>query len=230
MFKRRHPISPEGSLHQPRSSGTSRRRQIEKRLFDLAVAGAAFVVLLPVLGVVAVLVRIFLGSPVIFRQERPGFQGEPFMIYKFRSMLDLSDVDGNPLDDEERLTRFGRLLRSSSLDELPELWNVLRGEMSVVGPRPLMMSYLPRYDAEQARRHDVKPGVTGLAQVGGRNALTWDEKFAFDIEYVDSHSVWLDLEILARTVQSVGSRSGISHGDHSTMPDFMGNEVPGTST
>lgn len=200
-----------------------------KRVFDLVVTGFLVVVLSPVFVALALLVWLLLGRPIIFKQQRPGLHGEPFTIHKFRSMRDVADRNGEPVSDEHRLTRFGRIIRAASLDELPELWNVIRGDMSLVGPRPLMMRYLPRYSPEQARRHDVKPGVTGLAQIGGRNALSWDEKFALDLEYVDNHTLWLDVSILFRTLGKVFSREGISHRDHTTMPDFSGNDDASSS-
>ena len=187
-----------------------RRSRIAKRAFDLAVVVPALVVLAPVLAVVALLVRWKLGSPVIFRQQRPGLHGAPFDIFKFRTMTEARDANGKRLPDAQRLTTFGRWLRSTSLDELPELWNVLRGDMSLVGPRPLLMQYLPLYNAEQRRRHDVLPGVTGWAQVNGRNSATWGQKFACDVWYVDHQSLWLDLKIIARTVGAVLNRQGIN--------------------
>lgn len=193
-----------------------------KRLFDLVVAAGALAVLSPVLAVLALLVRIELGSPVLFRQVRPGKCGRPFEMLKFRTMRDTRGADGALLSDADRLTAFGRFLRSTSLDELPELWNVLRGEMSVVGPRPLLMEYLPLYSPEQARRHEVRPGITGWAQVNGRNALSWDEKFALDVWYVDNWSMRLDLRILWLTVLKVAGREGISAAGDATMPKFTG--------
>jgi len=195
-----------------------------KRLTDILVSGLALIVLSPFIAVLVLLVRMDLGSPVLFRQMRPGFKGRPFMMVKFRTMRDASDANGVPLPDGVRLTKFGRWLRSSSLDELPELWNVLRGEMSLVGPRPLLMEYLALYSPEQARRHDVPPGVTGWAQVNGRNALSWDEKFALDIWYVENHTVLLDLKILMLTLWKVVSRKGISAAGSDTMTDFLGND------
>jgi len=197
-------------------------RDVAKRLFDAAVAGVSLVVLLPVLGALALVVRLSLGSPVLFRQVRPGFRGRPFAMVKFRTMRDVVDVHGRALPDAERLTRFGRFLRSTSLDELPELWNVLRGEMSLVGPRPLLMEYLPLYTPDQARRHEVRPGITGWAQVNGRNALSWEEKFAFDVWYVDHRSFWLDLKILLLTLRKVFLREGISQTGQATMERFYG--------
>ncbi len=187
-----------------------------KRALDVAVSGAVLAVSAPVMAVTAALVRAQMGSPVLFAQQRPGIRGEPFTVYKVRSMR---DGDG---PDEERLTSLGKFLRASSLDELPQLWNVLRGDMSLVGPRPLLMRYLPRYSAEQARRHEVPPGITGWAQVNGRNALSWDEKFALDVWYVDHWSLALDVEILVRTALKVVVRDGIAREGHATMPEFMG--------
>ena len=195
-----------------------------KRIFDLVLALMAAILLAPVLAVVAVLVRTRLGSPVLFRQVRPGLHGQPFEMVKFRTMTDARGADGALLPDAGRLTPFGQFLRRASLDELPELWNVLRGEMSLVGPRPLLMQYLPLYSPAQARRHDVRPGVTGWAQVNGRNALSWDEKFAADVWYVDNRSLWLDLKILALTVLAVLGRKGISAAGEATMPPFTGSQ------
>ena len=193
-----------------------------KRLFDIFVSLVGLVTLSPILFLVAFLVRFNLGTPVLFRQLRPGLRGKPFQILKFRTMLETRDRNGAILSDTVRLTRFGRFLRASSLDELPELWNVLKGDLSLVGPRPLLMEYLPLYSVEQARRHEVRPGITGWAQVNGRNALTWDEKFKFDVWYVENHSVGLDLRILWRTVLQVLRREGISNEGHATMPVFKG--------
>jgi len=196
---------------------------ISKRLFDLLAASLGLLVISPVLLAVAILVRIYHGSPVLFGQKRPGLHGQPFRIFKFRTMTDARAADGSPLPDEQRLTRLGRFLRASSLDELPELFNVLRGEMSLVGPRPLLMQYLERYSPEQSRRHDVLPGITGWVQVNGRNALTWEDKFRLDVWYVDHWSFWLDLKILFLTVSKVFKREGISQPGHATMEEFMGN-------
>lgn len=196
-----------------------------KRGLDMVLASAGLVTLAPVLGVVALGVRATMGRPVLFRQERAGFRGRPFILYKFRTMLDPSDPRARGPRDEDRLTRLGIFLRATSLDELPSLWNVVRGDLSLVGPRPLLMRYLPRYSPEQARRHEVPPGVTGWAQVNGRNALTWPEKFALDVWYVDHWSLWLDLKILAMTVVKVFRREGISAGGYATMPEFLGNET-----
>ena len=193
-----------------------------KRLFDLLVAASALLVLSPILLATALLVRVKLGSPVLFRQQRPGLHGQPFMMLKFRTMIDAVDRDGQPLPDAERLTPFGRWLRASSLDELPELINILRGDMSLVGPRPLLMRYLPLYSPEQARRHDVRPGLTGWAQINGRNALSWEEKFALDQWYVEHRSFLLDLRILWLTALKVVKREGISSAGEATMPPFTG--------
>lgn len=193
-----------------------------KRVMDVAVAMAGLVALAPVLLATAVAVRVALGSPVLFRQTRPGLEGRPFTILKFRTMSNARDADGRPLSDHERLGRVGRLLRSASLDELPELLNVLRGDMSLVGPRPLLMQYLALYTPEQARRHEVRPGVTGWAQVNGRNAVSWEERFRMDVWYVDHCSWALDLRILLRTVSAVFRRRGISQEGHATMAPFGG--------
>lgn len=198
-----------------------------KRLFDVALAATALLALAPVLVGLAALVRLNLGKPVFFKQARPGLQGIPFQILKFRTMTNRCDEYGRPLADEKRVTRFGAFLRSTSADELPELWNVLRGEMSLVGPRPLLMRYLDRYTARQRRRHEVRPGITGWAQVNGRNALSWDEKFELDIWYVDNRTFLLDLKILAMTLLQVVRRQGISSSGHATMPEFTGNDARG---
>ncbi|MBN1470744.1 MAG: sugar transferase [Syntrophaceae bacterium] len=191
-----------------------------KRLLDLALVIPSLVVLLPVLAAAALLVRIKLGSPVLFRQMRPGMQGKPFALYKFRTMTDKRGDDGQLLPDKERLTRLGRLLRATSIDELPELFNVLKGDMSLVGPRPLLMQYLERYTPEQARRHEVKPGVTGWAQVNGRNAITWEEKFKLDVWYVDHRSLWLDMKIILMTAWRIVRREGINQLGQATMEEF----------
>jgi sugar transferase EpsL len=193
-----------------------------KRLFDILASGAGLVVLSPLLAGLAVGVRWKLGSPVLFRQERPGLHGRPFTLVKFRTMTDARDASGALLPDAERLPAFGRFLRSSSLDELPELWNVLLGEMSLVGPRPLLMQYLERYTPEQARRHEVRPGITGWAQVSGRNEVPWEERLAMDVWYVDNRSFVLDLKILFRTFAKVASREGISASGEATMSEFRG--------
>lgn len=195
-----------------------------KRLFDLLISlGLLLLLALPLL-LLSVVVRFKLGSPVLFRQVRPGLHGQPFMMVKFRTMTDARGPDGELLPDAQRLTAFGRLLRASSLDELPELWNVLRGEMSMVGPRPLLMEYLPLYTPEQARRHEVRPGITGWAQVNGRNALSWEERFKLDVWYVDHQSFWLDLRILWRTLRKVIVREGISAAGEATMSKFTGSK------
>lgn len=193
-----------------------------KRAFDVVAATAALVLLAPVLVSLTFMVRRRMGSPALFRQERPGLHGRPFEMIKFRTMRDAIGPDGQPLPDAERLTDFGRWLRATSLDELPELWNVLRGEMSLVGPRPLLMEYLPLYTPEQARRHDVRPGITGWAQVNGRNALSWDQKFALDVWYVDRHTLWLDVKIIVLTLRRIVQRDGISAPGSATMEKFEG--------
>lgn len=195
-----------------------------KRLFDLVIASFALLLLFPVLLLVAWLVHRRLGSPVLFRQVRPGRHGKPFEMVKFRTMRDAVDTEGNALPDAERLTPFGRFLRSTSLDELPELWNVIKGDMSLVGPRPLLMEYLPLYSKEQARRHEVRPGITGWAQVNGRNAVSWPEKFALDIWYVDNRSLLLDIRILLLTIKKVFVREGISAEGQATASRFTGDE------
>ena len=195
-----------------------------KRVVDVVGASAALVLLSPLLAVVALLVRVRMGTPVLFRQERPGRDGRPFVMTKFRTMTDRRGPDGELRPDAERLTALGRWLRRTSIDELPELLNVVHGDMSLVGPRPLLMEYLPRYSAEQARRHEVRPGITGWAQVNGRNAVTWDEKFALDVWYVDHRSLRLDFEILAKTVSQVFSGHGVSAPGHATMEPFRGSE------
>lgn len=196
-----------------------------KRLIDITASGAALAVLSPVLAVTAYKVKKNLGSPVLFKQTRPGLNGKPFEMIKFRTMKDATDSDGNLLPDSERLTPFGQKLRSTSIDELPELWNVLKGDMSLVGPRPLLMEYLPLYNSEQARRHNVRPGVTGYAQVNGRNAISWEQKFALDTWYVDNQSLWLDFKILAKTVKQVLIKDGISAEGEATMSKFTGSPI-----
>lgn len=194
-----------------------------KRLFDITVATTALVVLSPVYGFLVYKVNKNLGSPVLFRQTRPGRYGIPFEMIKFRSMVDSKDANGNPLPDSGRLTPFGQKLRSSSLDELPELWNVVKGDMSLVGPRPLLMEYLPLYNKEQNRRHLLRPGITGYAQVNGRNAISWDEKFELDIWYVENQSLWLDIKILFKTVIKVLKAEDIKASNHVTVENFRGN-------
>ena len=194
-----------------------------KRLFDLIVASFALVLLSPALALIALLVRINLGSPVLFHQSRPGLHGKIFKIFKFRTMLEVADSNDKRLTDEDRLTGFGKFLRATSLDEQPELWNVIKGEMSLVGPRPLLMEYLPLYSKEQFHRHDVRPGITGWAQINGRNSISWEEKFNLDIWYVNNQSFWLDIEILFLTIKKVFFREGISAEGALTMPLFTGN-------
>ena len=193
-----------------------------KRAMDLVGALAALVLLSPIVVVLCILVRSKLGSPVFFRQVRPGIEGRPFKMVKFRTMTDERGPDGALLPDDQRLTALGVWLRSSSLDELPELFNVVKGDMSLVGPRPLLMDYLSLYNDRQARRHEVRPGITGWAQINGRNALSWEEKFELDVWYVDNRSLWLDIKILFKTVLQVLKRDGISHGEDATMPRFKG--------
>lgn len=198
-----------------------------KRALDVIGAAVGLTVASPLLLGISVALLLTQGWPVVFVQARPGRYGEPFPLYKFRTMRNARDGDGRPLPDAQRITRIGRFLRQTSLDELPELVNVLRGDMSLVGPRPLLMSYLDRYTREQARRHDVRPGITGMAQVSGRNDITWDERFAHDVWYVDHASAWLDIKILVRTVVMVLTRQGISHPTHATMPEFTASDVGG---
>ena len=195
-----------------------------KRCLDLASAILGLIFCLPILAATALAVRLTMGSPVLFRQQRPGLRGKPFDLLKFRTMTDARDADGDVLSDEQRLTRLGRFLRSTSLDELPELINVLKGDMSLVGPRPLLMRYLDRYTPEQARRHEVTPGITGWAQVNGRNALSWEDRFALDVWYVDHRSFGLDLKIIVLTIWKILKREGISQPGHATMEEFMGSE------
>jgi lipopolysaccharide/colanic/teichoic acid biosynthesis glycosyltransferase len=195
-----------------------------KRLFDLLVTTLGLIIILPLMLVLSLLVWIFLGTPVLFRQQRPGYKGRPFITYKFRTMTDRCGPDGNLLPDPERLTPFGRFLRSTSLDDLPQLFNVLRGEMSLVGPRPLLMQYLKRYTPEQMRRHDVLPGITGLAQINGRNTLDWENKFRMDVWYVDHWSLWLDTKILILTPWKVFKREGINQPGHVTAEEFKGSD------
>jgi lipopolysaccharide/colanic/teichoic acid biosynthesis glycosyltransferase len=197
-------------------------RRWGKRLLDLALALPALLLFAPLLAALALGLRLRLGAPILFRQRRPGLRGRPFTLLKLRTMREAADAQGRPLPDSERLSPFGRSLRRTSLDELPELWNVLRGEMSLVGPRPLLAEYLPLYSAEQARRHEVRPGITGWAQVHGRNALSWKERLALDVEYVDRCSLGLDLRILARTLVLVVRGEGVSAVGHVTMPRFKG--------
>lgn len=193
------------------------------RLLDLSLASLVGLIFAPIITVLILLVRVKLGSPVLFRQLRPGLFGKPFFIYKFRTMNDYKNANGELLHDAMRLTSFGKWLRSTSLDELPSLWNVFKGEMSLVGPRPLLMEYLPLYNAEQARRHELKPGVTGWAQVNGRNAISWEDKFKLDIWYIDNQSIWLDVKIILLTIKKVFLRDGVNASGEATMPKFTGN-------
>lgn len=195
-----------------------------KRLLDIAISTTAMLLLSPVMAVIALILRWNLGSPVLFVQVRPGIHARPFKMIKFRTMKDAADTQGLLLPDEARMTRFGSFLRSTSLDELPELWNVVRGDISLVGPRPLLMEYLPLYTHEQARRHEVKPGITGWAQVNGRNAITWEEKFKLDVWYVDNRTFWLDCKILWLTLVKVFRREGITQEGHATMEKFKGDK------
>lgn len=195
-----------------------------KRMFDIILSLFALLIFSPIIAIIAFKIRQNLGSPVLFRQTRPGLNGKPFEMVKFRTMKDAVDAQGNPLPDSERMTPFGDKLRNSSLDELPELWNVLKGEMSLVGPRPLLMQYLPLYSPEQARRHEVRPGVTGWAQINGRNAISWEEKFKLDVWYVDNRSFWLDIKILLLSVKKVFVKEGISADGHVTIAPFTGQQ------
>lgn len=193
-----------------------------KRLLDIVIASSALVLLSPVYALVAYKVKKNLGSPVLFRQVRPGLHGKPFEMVKFRTMKDALDVEGNPLPDSERLTAFGKMLRATSLDEMPELWNVIKGDMSIVGPRPLLMEYLPLYNREQAKRHNVRPGITGHAQVNGRNAISWEKKFELDTWYVENQSLWLDFKIMLKTIKKVLAKDDISAEGEATMTKFTG--------
>lgn len=195
-----------------------------KRPLDFVLSFIALIVLSPILLITAILVRIKLGSPVIFKQERPGLNGEIFNMYKFRTMTDARDECGNLLSDDERLTDFGKKLRSTSIDELPEFWNIVRGDMSLIGPRPLLVKYLPRYNAHQARRHEVRPGVTGYAQVNGRNSITWEKKFDLDVEYVDNVTFAGDMQIIFKTIKTVLMRDGINSDNSVTMEEFAGSK------
>jgi sugar transferase EpsL len=200
-------------------------RIFPKRAFDLVLTIFLLILLSPILAFIVILVRLRLGSPVLFRQRRPGLNGQPFTIYKFRTMNDARDAQGNLLPDAYRLTHLGRFFRKTSLDELPELINVLKGEMSLVGPRPLLMQYLNRYTPQQARRHEVKPGMTGWAQVNGRNAITWEEKFKLDVWYVDHRTLWLDLRIIGLTILKILKREGINQPGRATMEEFRGTQA-----
>lgn len=193
-----------------------------KRLLDIVIASSALVLLSPVYALVAYKVKKNLGSPVLFRQTRPGLHGQPFEMIKFRTMKDALDAEGNPLPDSERLTPFGKMLRATSLDEMPELWNVIKGDMSIVGPRPLLMEYLPLYNEQQAKRHNVRPGITGYAQVNGRNAISWEKKFELDTWYVENQSLWLDFKIMLKTIKKVIAKDDISAEGEATMIKFTG--------
>ena len=197
---------------------------LSKRIFDLASASLGLLVLSPLILLIAILVAIFIGVPILFRQQRPGYKARPFYIYKFRTMTAARDADGNLLPDAARLTRFGRFLRSLSLDELPELYNILRGDMSLVGPRPLITEYLPLYSPEQMRRHDVVPGLTGWAQINGRNAIDWPTRFALDVWYVDHRSFWLDIQIILKTIWKVIKRENVNQPGQATIEYFTGNK------
>jgi len=199
-------------------------KQFGKRLFDILFTVLALCVFAPIVGVIALFVRVNLGRPIFFFQKRPGLNEKPFTLLKFRTMTAAYDAQGNVRPDAERLTSFGRFLRSTSIDELPELFNVLRGEMSLVGPRPLLTEYLTRYDSQQARRHNVRPGITGLTQISGRNAISWEDKFRYDVWYVDNWSLWLDVKILWMTLLKVIKREGINHPGQATMPAFRGSD------
>ena len=195
-----------------------------KRVLDIVIASVALVLLSPLYFYVAYRVRKNLGSPVLFRQVRPGLHGKPFEMIKFRTMTDERDAEGNLLPNEQRLPKFGKMLRATSLDEMPELWNVIKGDMSIVGPRPLLMDYLPLYNKEQARRHNVRPGMTGYAQVNGRNSISWEEKFKLDTWYVENQSIWLDFKIMFQTVRKVLVKEGINQSEEVTMTRFIGNK------
>ncbi|MFV0516153.1 MAG: sugar transferase [Aminipila sp.] len=199
-------------------------KYIIKRMTDIIVSTIAIILLMPILVVVYFLVTMKLGTPAIFKQERPGLNEKIFTMYKFRSMTDEKDINGELLSDEIRLTQFGKLLRKTSLDELPELFNILKGDMSFIGPRPLLVRYLDRYTKHQARRHEVRPGLTGWAQINGRNAISWEEKFELDVWYVDNWSLWLDIKIFFKTFAKVFEKEGISSSEHATMEEFMGSE------
>lgn len=195
-----------------------------KRLLDIIISLSALILLAPLYAIIGYKVKKNLGSPILFKQTRPGLQAQPFDMIKFRTMKDATDASGNLLPDSMRMTAFGKMLRSSSLDELPELWNVLKGDMSLVGPRPLLMEYVPLYNKEQTRRHEMRPGITGWAQINGRNAISWEEKFQLDVWYVDNHSIWLDLKILLLTLKKVFIKEGISADGEVTMTKFTGTD------
>lgn len=227
------PFMPRGTRESGKAlvrsnTGSGRDTVVIKRAFDIVMAATALAIAWPLLLWIHWRVQLDLGAPVLFRQVRPGLNAVPFTLVKFRTMTGTHDTGGARLSDSERLTPFGRWLRSTSLDELPELWNVLRGDMSLVGPRPLLMQYLERYTSDQARRHDVRPGITGWAQVRGRNAISWEEKLALDVWYVDNRSFWLDLRILMETIVKVIRREGISAAGEATMPEFRGTTRSGS--
>ena len=195
-----------------------------KKILNFVLSISSLIILSPILLIVSISIIIFIGRPVFFKQNRPGLIGQPFNFYKFRTMTNKKDESGNLLPDKERLTPFGAFLRKTSLDELPSLWNVLKGDMSLVGPRPLLMEYLDYYSPEQARRHEVKPGITGWAQINGRNSISWEEKFKLDVWYVDNQSFWLDMKIIVLTIWKVLKREGVSHKEFATMPKFKGSK------
>ena len=213
-------------MNRSKPAGTGIYCFVVKRLIDLCAALSVAILLSPVILVVSILVRIRLGSPVLFRQPRIGLNNQPFHVCKFRSMTDQRDSNGELLPDDRRLTPFGKMLRKSSLDELPQLWNVIRGDMSLIGPRPLLVQYLERYTDEQIRRHEVRPGITGWAQVNGRNEIDWNKKFELDVEYVDNCSFMMDVRIVLKTIVCLITRSGVSAASHVTMPEFMGTKSP----
>lgn len=200
-----------------------------KRLFDITVSFVTLLILSPIILIIALLIRFKIGSPLVFKQQRPGLDGKPFYVYKFRSMTDERDASGKLLPDEIRLNSFGKIIRKLSLDELPQLWNVLKGDMSFVGPRPLLVEYMPLYNEIQLKRHDVRPGITGWAQVNGRNTISWEKKFEYDVWYVENRSFWLDMEILVMTVIKVFKSEGISQDGQATMTKFKGNSKSGRS-
>lgn len=212
-------------MNQSKHHGSSFYSVVVKRIIDFAVASVAGLLLAPIIAVVAMMVRVRLGSPVIFRQPRAGLHNQIFEVFKFRSMTEQRDAQGHLLPDEVRLTPFGKLMRKLSLDELPQLWNVIRGDMSLIGPRPLLTHYLPRYSETQIRRHEVRPGITGWAQVNGRNEIDWNRKFDLDVWYVDNCSFLLDVRIILKTVLCLITRRGISSSEHATMPEFLGSNI-----
>jgi lipopolysaccharide/colanic/teichoic acid biosynthesis glycosyltransferase len=212
------------------TTGNKIARNVIKRAFDIVGSIGGLIITFPLMIFISAALLVRAGRPVLYRQVRAGLRGQPFPLFKFRTMLELRAADGTLLPDENRIFALGRFLRTFSLDELPELWNVLRGEMSLVGPRPLLMDYLPRYEPEQMRRHEVKPGITGWAQIHGRNKLSWEEKFKFDVWYVDHYGFWLDLKIVTLTILKLATKEGISADGHATMPEFRGSISTGGST